>query len=1831
MALDFNTTPYYDDFDENKNFHRILFRPGRAVQARELTQSQTLLQDQVKKFGDHIFKDGSRVTGAELFSIGEGRVKNIDLTQQPTISHINVQSTTTDTGASINVASFIGKYVAANTGNTNYAANNLVRNIYFIHHADAAVGSDPDTLYVSHLRTNNFSQANISTANTIVTGNVGLQIYNTDDIATANLFIDVKSSTGTPFGQSKLLGVANGVFFTNGVFVKNPEQVIAVDKYSANANVSVGFEVTESIVKSTDDTTLLDPALDSSNYLAPGGDRYKVQLTLSKKDLDTSNASLPSLTSTKFIELVRYKSGQLVKDTSATRYSDLGRTLARRTFDESGDYVVSGLEPRLKPIGNSTNFLLNISKGKAYVKGYEINQNLADVKLNVRRARDQESVTGYDIETPYGNFFNITNSNNAVFNSNVSERVELHSSNTIIDGTTLIGEAYVRNQEYVSGGANTAIHKLFLFDVKRIANTGGTNLPISLTKHIRGMQSGNANCNIHSTSVSTFETTGSVVNNSQHIVVSNPSGILIGDEVFGHNVSQDLYSSDRRVYVTAKVGSNISLSNTVISNSVSNTYTFQRAALTDTNQDIGVFEGTYDVVSSVNNINYNTRRVFKSVTFSGGTVTINTNDGTERFKDATTTGTKRQFYQIIIRTASGSQNANDAVDLSDASVTFNSTSTPGNPDALTIDINDASFNGTADILTTIDITGSARRSKVLASGVKGGNSGAGFTQIGNAAATIVRSLGVTDLINVTAIYISNDTASIAGSANNNVVDLFFIDTGQTDSFYDHATIRLKESAIGEVNTGNVRVEFNRYTHTGVGHFDANSYPVYEEIPQYIKKDGTKIDLRDSIDFRPTRSDDTTSNVFSNTAMTFSRNQMVDSRVASVDTNLSYYLSRIDKAVLGFDGEFRIIEGQSRLNNPPTPEDDPESMTLYKLTFPPFTYTTSNVKVDIVKNKRYTMKDIGGIDDRLSRVEYYTSLNLLEQEISSSSFFKDDNTQLINNGFIVDDFKGHSVGDVLNPDYKCSIDYTNKILHPRFKANGTNVSCRTGSTLANTNGTLTLPFTTSVYTGQNVASGITNINPFNVVSFVGYVDLKTDVTSYADFRTRPIVGVNTDGNSDNYGFGVNFEGSKWDEWLALAYNSDETRFYTYYDTKQQKVVTTSSASESGALTSKTENDKIFYYMSPQRIEFEIFGFKPNTPVYAYLDGVHISSFLRKFDPTTGTISANTLDCRIVSDDSGFANGAIDIENNGTDRLFVAGEHTLLFSDSFSSPNVFTTMAATTYFSGVPESRKPKPVVSEPPRATPSDPPGSSCYYAHDIEAGRSQCKSQSQSITDVQNAATPSGGTPVSVSRATALASLVDGAYRNSDVNRPPDELGMAYHVKAIESGEYGDPATITQQDLVNIFNNSPEAIAKRGNGGVCPTGTRDPLAQTFFINEFVNPHGIFVPGVDIFFSTKDGVLPVTFEIRNVENGYPGSEILFGSQVTLNPSEVVIPSDPNVPEATRFEFKTPLFLEPDEYAMVLLTNSSNYNVYIATVGDTRLDTGQSVVGQPYLGSLFKSQNATTWTAAQESDLCFVLLKCDFNTTGEFTATLDPQLLNLPTQFVDLVRVDAPFETFSDKTSISFELGLKANGASDLDPAFSMIPNSDVYLGNRKIFSATADANLKVAMSSSTADLSPILDYKNGRFIFVENLINSSSNTEVTSRAETLARDGGATSKYLTKKVTLAEGFDATDLRVILSKNLPSGASVQVFYRVQNDVDNSEFDDLPFTQMTQVTDSITSQSVLEYYDCEYKAEDITYSAGDTSFDTFRYFQIKIVLFTTNTANAPTVKNLRAIALS
>ena len=66
QKTDLNVAPYYDDFDTTDNFHRVLFRPGFAVQARELTQLQSILQNQIERHGQNVFKEGTVIIPGQL-------------------------------------------------------------------------------------------------------------------------------------------------------------------------------------------------------------------------------------------------------------------------------------------------------------------------------------------------------------------------------------------------------------------------------------------------------------------------------------------------------------------------------------------------------------------------------------------------------------------------------------------------------------------------------------------------------------------------------------------------------------------------------------------------------------------------------------------------------------------------------------------------------------------------------------------------------------------------------------------------------------------------------------------------------------------------------------------------------------------------------------------------------------------------------------------------------------------------------------------------------------------------------------------------------------------------------------------------------------------------------------------------------------------------------------------------------------------------------------------------------------------------------------------------------------------------------------------------------------------------------------------------------------------------------------------------------------------------------------------------------------------------------------------------------------------------------------
>ena len=443
---DFNVSPYYDDFTESKKFHRILFRPAFAVQARELTQSQTQLQNQIERMSDHLFDKGAMIIPGEIgYDLKYYAVK---LTSK-SVSDISTYIDTTLTGGTSGVTAKVVNAVAT-------------------------YGTDPDTLFVKYLNTaSNGTQIPFTHGETITSSNTSTAV-----VATCH--------TGSA------AQIKQGVYYINGFHVQVSAQTLILDKYTDTPSYRVGLTVTESFVTPGDDTSLNDNAQGVSNTNAPGSHRFKVELTLAKKALSSTDDS-------NFYELLRLSSGVLQNQVRTTEYAVLEDTLARRTFDESGDYVVKPFDIDVREHlssgnnrgifsssdgGDATKLAVGFSPGKAYVKGYEID-TIATTFIPVDKARDFDTQNNFNTRFDVGNFINVTNVYNSPDISTASgvegfKGLTLHNEATSSRGTantgsnsgiTTIGRAKSRGFEYSSGTAasnifpTSSVYKHYLFDI----------------------------------------------------------------------------------------------------------------------------------------------------------------------------------------------------------------------------------------------------------------------------------------------------------------------------------------------------------------------------------------------------------------------------------------------------------------------------------------------------------------------------------------------------------------------------------------------------------------------------------------------------------------------------------------------------------------------------------------------------------------------------------------------------------------------------------------------------------------------------------------------------------------------------------------------------------------------------------------------------------------------------------------------------------------------------------------------------------------------------------------------------------------------------------------------------------------------------------------------------------------------------------------------------------------------------------------------------------------------------------------------------------------------
>ena len=439
--MEFNIDPYYDDFQQNaldNNYMRILFKPGKAVQARELTQIQSILQNQIKQFGDHVFQDGSPVIGGNMTL--DNKVKYLKLL-------------TSFNNTDIEIGDFADR-VIRNSGGTVQAR---VLSTYY------PSGGDP-TLMVRYVTGNEFTDGD-----TITVAGEGTQAQ-------------LKASQATGLGT--VVSINDGVFYVDGYFVKVLSQTSVVDAYSSSANVKIGLQISDDVVDSEVDTTLLDPAQSSFNYQAPGADRYQFNLTLSTRPLDTA------VDESQFFELMRVENGVITKQVKYAIYSELEKTLARRTFDESGDYTVKPFRATITDGADSNNYTMVIEPGKAYVKGFEF-ETIGTFKIDApkpRSASDVKSLVDVDVDLSYGNYIYVTSlsgNSNGFINIAGLEQVDIHcvdSSKVNANGTgssanifhyqnTRIGTARVKNiTRYATDPFNATsdsggTYKLYLSDI----------------------------------------------------------------------------------------------------------------------------------------------------------------------------------------------------------------------------------------------------------------------------------------------------------------------------------------------------------------------------------------------------------------------------------------------------------------------------------------------------------------------------------------------------------------------------------------------------------------------------------------------------------------------------------------------------------------------------------------------------------------------------------------------------------------------------------------------------------------------------------------------------------------------------------------------------------------------------------------------------------------------------------------------------------------------------------------------------------------------------------------------------------------------------------------------------------------------------------------------------------------------------------------------------------------------------------------------------------------------------------------------------------------------
>ena len=1674
LRTSLNVDPYFDDFKEDKNFYRLLFRPGLAVQARELTQMQTLLQNQIDRFAEHVFKEGSVVRGVEV-------------AYDENVPFIRIRDNNA-TGGVANLSLLLNTEV---TGNTSGVKAFVV---------DTKFGSEANTpgtktLYLKYTDGGNTATDLTFTDGEVLTSNTG---------QTAR----VLSSSATGFGSRVTFG--QGVIFAKDHFIAVPATGIVVGEYNANtANFRVGFKLTESITTSNTDTTLLDPAQGAYNYTAPGANRLTITPSLVKY--------LDSETAEDFVELVRFKNGYMTMLGNEPRYNELGDAMAERTHEESGNYNISGNKITLIEHlregnnqglftsgngGNTEQLAIEKTAGISYVAGFR-NEDIVKKHLAIDKGITSLQREDVLISANYGNFVTVRELSGP-WDLSGHDRVDLYNdfqfsvSNTSLgsSGTngSKIGEARVRGLEHVSGtkGSQNATYKMHLYDIKMTANTFNNvksffydpptgfgaiakadavqvnaNTVISDATFSRGLFP------MPSNFVKTVRDASDNVD-TEYDFYKTFTATVATDGTF--SISSD---ADETLLVgVGALSSTQKQSNfTVITDSTANTQqcTGQVAASASGNTFTGT--GTnFDSAFAVGD-KFKVDGYANSFTISA----IDSSTSVDTLEDANISLSAKSYQKVLP--------AGTVINLSGkgANTGADRTATVASSTSVNFDIKEELRSAVnVRVITKLRKQNGREKSKQLR--VKRlvqlfvGNNALANTASGSNNFEGPYNLGFSDVFNINFVR-KHSSAFTSATQGTDVTSDFLLDFGQRDNFYDHGKIKkAPDSALQIANTDYLLVSLDYFAHDtsqGTGYFTVDSYPINDantssnvaihtaEIPVYTSPTtGREYDLRGHIDVRPRIIDsatDTTA-LASMTTNPSTRTTIVETSgglhypipASNYDVDLQIYLARRDIVFIDGNGDIRVDKGVPR-ERPFFPNTfNPDMMAVAFLDIRPYPSLPFQSalrfgrpdlanKIREIATRRYTMADIGVLDERIRILEYYTSLSLLESKARQFDVKDDTGFARFKNGFLVDNFQTHNVGDVRSADYNIGIDKIAQELTPKVAlknmelnwafSNSSNVSARSKDLvveMSDTSGyivgeTVTIGSATAkihAITGRDTTNGDDSNTPkLYLIDYSGTTAVANNVTvtgGSSGIARALKVTYETDAlaKPSSYTRGRGFAGlsTRLMSQFSIPFQTNNkpglgirpighllTLPYSHELMISQPYA--SQGRNAQGLSHKFVGNMT---LNPDRLIWADQNLGPEVTIdldNGAIEAIrHIDSELRRLHPNSRNGYSNVTDVEVLSSTRRRSGRTItDVVTRQIDTTVTD------FDFGETQESTFDMVQDVSIQPFIKAARIDVNVHGLKPRTR---------HYAFFDGIDVSEYISKFDPNTLHAN-----GGF--------CFANVTSRGSPHSMISGANGDMHFSFHLPANDELRFKTgsriPLRITDSSInsneLGIVNSSAEATLQASGLTVTKSATTlstrsigvhqessrvvetrrrtwvDPLAQSFFvekdvisndlITEQIHSPGVYLTKAEVFFETKSPTHTVDVEVRVMDpsTNQPTQDVLPHSTVTLDPYEINTSTDGSV--ATPVFFDTPIFLKTNfSYCLIVRPEPRNLEckVWTARLGELDVDSGSRITSQPHNGILFVSANELTWRQQQEEDLKMNLYFADFGQTQSGIAVL-----------------------------------------------------------------------------------------------------------------------------------------------------------------------------------------------------------------------------------------------------